>query len=57
MTLRTKSDSKDLERKFWKVLVRITWNFVCKSEIAFWCTFDQENSKLFNILKFESKVS
>ena len=40
-----------------KVLVRISWNSVCKSEIASWYTFDQQISKIFNILKYESKVS
>ena len=43
--------------KISKVLVRIQWNFVCKSEIAFWCAFDQKFRKLFSILKFESKVA
>ena len=25
----------------------MSWNFVCKSEIAFWCTFDHKISKTF----------
>ena len=51
MSLQPKSDSKDLEWKFPKVLIRISWNFVCKSEIAFWCTCDQKILKTFKYLK------
>ena len=48
---RPKTDSKHFSWKFQKVLVRISWNFVCKSEIAFWCTFDQKISKTFQYFK------
>ena len=48
---RPKSDSKHFSWKFQKVLVRISWNFLCKSEIAFWCTFDQKISKTFQYFK------
>ena len=30
---------------------RFSCNFVCKSEIAFWCTFDQKISKPFQDIK------
>ena len=43
-----KTDSKHFSQK---VLVRISWNFACKSEIAFWCTFDQKISKTFQSFK------
>ena len=50
--LRPNSDSKDLEWKFpKKVLVRTSWDFVCQSEIVFWCTFDQDISKTFQYFK------
>ena len=36
---------------FQKLQVRIGLHFVCKSEIAFWCTFEQEISKTFQYFK------
>ena len=51
VTFGSKTDSKHFYWKFQKVLVRISWNFVCKSEIAFWCTFDQKISKTFQHFK------
>ena len=48
---RPKTDSKHFSWKFQKELVTISWNFVCKSEIAFWCTFDQKISKTFQYFK------
>ena len=51
LTFRPKTDSKHFSWKFQKVLVRISWHFVCKSEIAFWCTFDQKISKTFQYFK------
>ena len=55
MTLRPKSDSKDLEWKFWKVLDRITGNYVSKSEIAFWYTLDQKLLKTYQYFKVWNK--
>ena len=40
---------------FEKELVRNNWNFVCKSEIAFWCTFDQKISRTFQYFKVTIK--
>ena len=51
MSLWPKNDSKDLEWKFPKVHVKISWKFACKSEIAFWCTFDQKILKTFEYFK------
>ena len=55
MTLRPKSDSKDLEWKFWKVLVRITGNYASKSEIAFWYTLDKKILKTYQYFKVWNK--
>ena len=42
---------------FQNVLVRVTWNFVCKSEIVFWCNVDQKISKAFQYFKVWIKSS
>ena len=42
---------KTYNENFQKVLVRISWTFACKSEMALWCTFDKEISKTFQYFK------